>query len=104
MSGMANVVKVLKDMKAGKKQYDIIEIMACQGGCISGGGQPVRANETALKARIKAIYDYDSREIISVAHKNPQVINVYSDFLEKPMSEKSRELIHTSYTHREVLL
>ena len=104
VSGMANTIKVLEDVKTGRKQYEIIEIMACQGGCISGGGQPIRTNETAIKARIKSIYDFDSKGIINAAHKNPQVLNVYSDFLENPMSEKSRKLIHTTYTPREVLL
>ena len=104
VSGMANVIKVLRDIKTGKKQYHIIEVMACQGGCIFGGGQPIRSGENALKARIKAIYENDSREIINVAHKNPRILNVYKEFLENPMSEKSRELLHTSYTPREVLI
>jgi len=98
VSGIANALKVLEDIRAGRKQYHIIEIMACQGGCVAGGGQPIPADERDIKSRIKSLYDCDDRELINAAHKNPQVINAYDQFLGEPMSEKSKNLLHTSFS------
>ncbi len=104
VSGISQAVKVLEDIRSKKKQYDIIEIMACPGGCIAGGGQPIHPEDNAIKNRIKSLYDNDSRIHVKAAHKNPQVIALYEDFLTEPMSRKSIELLHTSYTQREVLI
>ena len=78
--------------------------MACPGGCVSGGGQPIRTDENAVRNRIKALYENDQREHIRVAHKNPKVIALYEEFLTDPMSKKCVELLHTEYTPREVLI
>lgn len=101
VSGISNAVKVLNDVREGKKKYEIIEIMACQGGCLAGGGQPILTDEKDLKARIKAVYDMDDREMIKAAHKNPQVLGFYKEFLEEPMSRRSMDLLHVSYTRKE---
>jgi len=104
VSGMNHAVKVLEEVRSKKKHYDIIEIMACPGGCVAGGGQPITKDENAIKNRIKALYDIDNKERIKTAHKNPQVIALYEDFLSEPMSKKSIELLHTTFTPREVIL
>jgi iron-only hydrogenase group A len=104
VSGISHAMRVLEDVRAKKKHYDIIEIMACPGGCVAGGGQPIRSDENAVRNRIKALYECDNRERIKAAHKNPLVIALYEDFLTEPMSKKSIELLHTSYTPREVLI
>jgi iron only hydrogenase large subunit-like protein len=104
VSGISHVIRVLEEVRTKKKQYDIIEIMACPGGCIAGGGQAIRPDENAVRNRIKALYECDSKERIKAAHKNPLVITLYEDFLTEPMSKKSIELLHTAYTPREVLL
>jgi iron only hydrogenase large subunit-like protein len=77
--------------------------MACQSGCVAGGGQPIRVPENSVRTRIKAIYEIDNRESINAAHKNPQMNKVYSEFLDKPMGLKSLELLHTNYTTKEIL-
>jgi iron-only hydrogenase group A len=104
VSGIGHAIKILEDVRNKKRHYDIIEIMACPGGCVSGGGQPIRSDENAVKNRIKTLYETDNREHIKAAHKNPQVISLYEDFLTEPMSKKSMELLHTSFTPREVLI
>ena len=104
VSGISQAMHLLEQIRNKKKYYDIIEIMACPGGCVAGGGQPVRTEEGALRNRVKALYDSDSREPLKPAHRNPQVLALYEDFLTEPMSKKSIELLHTSFTPREVLI
>jgi iron only hydrogenase large subunit-like protein len=103
VSGISHVIKVLEEVRLKKKKYDIIEIMACPGGCVAGGGQPINSDENAIKNRIKALYENDHKEHIKAAHKNPQVIALYQEFLMEQMSKKSIELLHTSFSPREVL-
>ena len=102
VSGMSAALNILNEVLAGKKEYHIIEIMACPDGCVSGGGQMIRPENNNLKAIIKGIYDYDSRENINVAHKNPGVGKIYNEFLIEPMSNKSKELLHTTFPSPEV--
>jgi iron-only hydrogenase group A len=104
VSGLSHAIHVLDEIRNHKKHYDIIEIMACPGGCVAGGGQPIRKDENAVRNRIKGVYENDIREHIKAAHKNPQVIALYEEFLSEPMSKKCIELIHTTYTQREVLI
>lgn len=105
VSGMANVEAVLQDVKAGKKFYHIIEIMACPGGCINGGGQPSQPahvrNYVDLKAlRANALYADDSTAPQRKSHENPLVKQVYQDYLQQPGSEKAHHILHTSYRPR----
>ncbi len=104
VNGLANARKLLKQVNEGKKNYHFIEVMACPGGCINGGGQHIGASEEAVKARMKALYDIDDKETIKVSHKNPEIIQIYKDFLGKPLGHKSHELLHTHYCKRDVLL
>ena len=100
--GMANVRDVMNQVKeakaAGKElPFHFIEVMACRGGCISGGGQPYGSTDEVRQKRIAGIYKDDNRSTIRCSHENPAVQNLYKEFLGKPLSEKSHELLHTHY-------
>lgn len=104
-SGLANARQLLDDIKAGKKNYHFIEVMACPGGCVNGGGQPTQPasvrNFTDLRAlRAKAIYAEDESLPIRKSHENPSIIKLYKEFLEKPGSHTAHEVLHTHYTSR----
>lgn len=103
-STVKHVVRLLNEIKAGRNDIHFVEVMACPMGCVNGGGQPFLKDQNVLKNRIKTIYDYDEKDAIRVAHKNPTILDLYRDFLGKPGSEISKELLHTSYKKREVLL
>lgn len=99
--GLGNARKLLEDIKAGKSEYHAIEIMACPGGCIGGGGQPyIHGDTSILKARQKAIYQEDAGKKIRKSHENQYVQKLYAEFLGKPMSEKAHHLLHTHYFDR----
>ncbi len=96
--GLGNARKLLDEVKAGKSQYHAIEIMACPGGCIGGGGQPLHHGDASiLKARARAIYAEDREKPIRKSHENPYIKKLYEEFLGEPMSEKAHELLHTHY-------
>jgi iron-only hydrogenase group A len=98
VSGLGRAIRLLEEIESGKARYDIIEVMACPFGCINGGGQPFHADEKALKARMKAIYDVDEEEMIKVAHKNPNIGLLYEKLLGNPGSVRSKEIIHQQRT------
>jgi NADP-reducing hydrogenase subunit HndD len=104
--GTKNASKLLDSIRAGEKEYHFIEIMACPGGCINGGGQPPVTNEQLMKygdhkmLRAKALYSEDERNTIRKSHENPSVQKLYEDFLGKPGSHKAHELLHTTYKKR----
>lgn len=105
VSGLKNAADLLEQIRKGeKKDIHFIEVMACPGGCINGGGQPIGANEESVKARMKALYDIDDKDSIKFSHKNPYIIELYEKFLGEPLGHKSHELLHTSYSKREVML
>jgi len=96
--GLGNARKLLEDIRAGKNQFHAIEIMACPGGCIGGGGQPYHhGNSEILKKRAAAIYREDAGKPIRKSHENPFIIELYKEFLGKPLSERSHHLLHTHY-------
>ncbi len=96
--GLGHARKLLDEIKAGKSEFHAIEIMACPGGCIGGGGQPLHHSDTSiLKARAEAIYREDAGKPIRKSHENPYILKLYEEFLGKPMSEKSHHLLHTAY-------
>lgn len=103
VSGLKEAEKLLDEIRTGRNDIHFIEVMACPGGCINGGGQPIGAEEKAIKARMKALYDIDEKETIKVSHKNPYIIELYDQFLGEPLGHKSHELLHTTYKQREVL-
>ncbi|KUK60116.1 MAG: Hydrogenase, Fe-only, partial [Bacteroidetes bacterium 38_7] len=96
--GLGNARKLLEEVRDGKSQYHAIEIMACPGGCIGGGGQPLHHGDASiLKARQKAIYSEDQNKTIRKSHENPYIIQLYEEFLGHPLSEKAHHLLHTHY-------
>lgn len=104
ISGMANVKETLAQIGAGRNDIHFIEVMACPGGCVNGGGQPIPADPVSVKARARALYEIDEKESIKTAHKNPMVLDLYLAFLNEPGSEIAKELLHTHYKKRDVLL
>ncbi|HOK26730.1 MAG TPA: NADH-dependent [FeFe] hydrogenase, group A6 [Bacteroidales bacterium] len=99
--GLANANRLMRKLRKGEADYHFIEIMACPGGCIGGGGQPIPTNEEIRKKRVAAIYEEDEHMIFRKSHENPEIIGVYKEFLGKPNSHKAHELLHTHYTERE---
>jgi NADP-reducing hydrogenase subunit HndD len=99
--GLVNANKIMKQVKEGKAQYHFIEIMACPGGCIGGGGQPIPTNMEIRKNRMKAIYSEDEHMVLRKSHENPDVIAIYKEFLDQPNSHKSHQLLHTHYVERD---
>jgi NADP-reducing hydrogenase subunit HndD len=96
--GLGNARKLLDEVKAGKSKYHAIEVMACPGGCIGGGGQPLHHGDASiLKARTNAIYKEDEGKTIRKSHENPYILKLYDEFLGEPLSEKAHELLHTHY-------
>jgi len=98
--GLANARTVMQNVKDGKASYHFIEIMACPGGCLGGGGQPIPTNEAIRKKRTEAIYAEDLGMPLRKSHMNPEVTAIYKDFLGEPNGHKSHELLHTHYTER----
>ncbi|MGI6129343.1 MAG: NADH-dependent [FeFe] hydrogenase, group A6 [bacterium] len=99
-NSLANARKVLDKIKTGEAPWHFVEIMACPGGCIGGGGQPIPVDRETREARMKAIYDVDKAMSIRKSHENPAVQTLYKEFLGEPLSHKSHELLHTYYTER----
>lgn len=100
--GLGNARTLLENIRKGINQFDAIEIMACPGGCIGGGGQPYHhGNVEILKKRQAAIYQEDKNKTIRKSHQNPAVLQLYSEFLGTPNSVKAHDLLHTYYTPKE---
>lgn len=96
--GLGNARKLLNEVRAGTSKYHAIEIMACPGGCIGGGGQPYHhGNSEILSKRAAAIYSEDERKTIRKSHDNPSIIKLYKEFLGEPGSHKAHRLLHTEY-------
>jgi NADP-reducing hydrogenase subunit HndD len=98
--GLSNARKVIERVKSGEGAYHFIEVMTCPGGCIGGGGQPRLTTNAVRKARIAAIYKEDEGKKLRKSHENPEVQQIYREFLGAPLSEKSHHLLHTEYTPR----
>ncbi|WDV45887.1 NADH-dependent [FeFe] hydrogenase, group A6 [Clostridiaceae bacterium M8S5] len=99
-NSLASAREILELVKSGKEDFHFIEIMCCPGGCIGGGGQPIPITNEIRENRIKGIYQIDGNSEIRKSHKNPAVAVLYEEFLEKPLSHVSHELLHTHYTDR----
>ncbi len=105
-SGLANARKLLDMVKSGEKNYHFIEVMACPGGCVNGGGQPIQptsiTNFTDVReARAKGLYDFDSSLPLRKSHENPVVKEIYDTYLDAPGSEKAHHILHTTYVKRD---
>lgn len=104
---MSSFIPILEDVKNGICKYHYIEIMNCEGGCIGGGGQPKIVNGKELEVkqkRIDSLYNRDDNNNYRVSHENPNIIKLYDEFLYKPLSKKSQELLHTKYEDKSKLI
>jgi iron-only hydrogenase group A len=102
--GTGNAAKLLDSIKSGKSDYHFVEVMACPGGCINGGGQPIlidkEKTEEVVKLRAQGLYRIDEERKLRKSHENPEVKKLYEEYLEKPNSHKAHHLLHTEYTER----
>lgn len=97
-SGLGNARKVLEKIQSGEAKYHAIEIMACPGGCINGGGQPFKHGDmTLIEDRMRGIYEEDRNSKYRKSHENPEIQKLYQEFLGEPGSHKAHELLHTEY-------
>lgn len=102
VSGLRNAAELMEEVRNGRSDIHFIEVMACPGGCINGGGQPIGTNEESVRARMATLYDIDEKDAIKVSHKNPYIIELYDKYLGKPLGHKSHHLLHTHYQKREI--
>lgn len=99
--GLGNVRKLMEMIKAGK-EYHFVELMACPGGCIGGGGQPIPTTDEIREKRIDSIYQIDKNKKLRKSHENPYIKKLYDEYLGEPGSHRAHELLHTHYTARGV--
>lgn len=102
VSGLANARKMMEQIKEGKSPYHFVEIMACPGGCVMGGGQPIkdaktRANVDVRKLRADSLYSIDEKSTVRKSHENPVMKQLYDEFFEKPGSHVAHQYLHTKY-------
>ncbi len=97
-SGLANARTVVEDIRAGRAQYDFVEIMACPGGCAGGGGQPFQEGMELAGERGETLYEIDRNNPVRFSHENASVQKAYDDFFDKPLSHRAHELLHTDQT------
>ncbi len=106
-SGLANARKLMDEVKAGTSKYHFIEVMSCPGGCVNGGGQPikpayVRNTKDIKEIRANTIYKMDKSYDLRVSHKNPEVLDLYKEYFGEPNSHKAHEILHTKYIKRDL--
>ena len=104
-SGLKNARKIMDEIREGKADYQFVEIMACPGGCVMGGGQPIKSSKVrsevdVRKLRADALYTIDEKSTIRKSHQNPAVLKIYEEFFKKPGSEVSHKYLHTHYTEK----
>ena len=107
VTGLANAEKMMQRIRKGKAQYDFVEVMACPGGCIGGGGQPkdlMKDADETRKSRIAALYRRDEAMTLRTSHENPEILEVYKTFYGKPLSELAEKMLHTAYQDRSGLI
>ena len=98
--GLGNARKLMERIKSGEAGYHFIEIMACPGGCVGGGGQPIPVDARIRTLRAQALYSEDKSLKYRKSHENPSIKKIYEEFLKEPLGEKSHKLLHTKYTPR----
>ena len=96
-SGLGNTRKLMEAIRAGEVEYDFVEIMACPGGCAGGGGQPIHEAQELAGERGQVLYGLDDVNELRFSHENPDVITLYKEYLEKPMSHRAHKLLHTDH-------
>ena len=95
VSGLKNARDLMEEILRGEVQYDFVEVMACPGGCVGGGGQPITDGMEMADVRGPKLYQLDEKRPLRFSHENPEVAKLYEDYLGKPLGEKSHELLHT---------
>ena len=100
VNGIGNVRPVMDDVRAGKSPYHFIEVMACPGGCLNGGGAPLTSDPSLVGVRMDKMYDSDKHNKIRRSHENPEVQLLYTDYLKEPCGHTSHHLLHTKYVDR----
>ncbi len=95
--GLANTRRLLERIERGEEHYDFVEVMACPGGCVGGGGQPIHDGEELASVRGANLYFLDKNAKIRFSHENPDVLKLYQDYMEKPLSHKAHMLLHTDH-------
>ena len=98
-SGLGNTRKLIEAIKNKEVEYDFVEIMACPGGCVNGGGQPIREDENKVAERTAVLYSLDSNAKLRFSHENPDVIKAYEEYFEAPCSHKAQEWLHVHTEH-----
>lgn len=99
-NGLRRAERLLEEVRAGESDYHFIEVMACPHGCVGGGGQPLPINEEHKRLRGKGLANTDEKSIVRKSHENPMIKKLYEEYLDEPNSERSHELLHTSYKDR----
>ncbi len=108
-SGLKNAQTIMEEIKSGKADYQFVEIMACPGGCVMGGGQPIRSSKERATIDIRSkrancLYSIDEKSTIRKSHENPVLKKIYEEYLGEPGGHKAHELLHTSYVERQKYL
>ncbi|MBK7106763.1 MAG: iron hydrogenase small subunit [Ignavibacteriae bacterium] len=104
VNGIGNIKPILDEIENGSSKYHFIEVMACPGGCINGGGQPIHQKTEKLIQRVKALYQIDKNMQNRRSHENESVKKLYDEYFEKPNSHKAHEILHTTYVNRKDIL
>ncbi len=97
---LAKARRLVRNVKAGVSDYTFVEVMACPGGCVGGGGQSYGIDSERIKKRIEAVYEVDRTRVVRRSYQNPRIVALYEEYLEKPGSHRSHELLHTGYQVR----
>ena len=100
VNGIKNAKAVMDDVRAGKSPYHFIEVMACPGGCLNGGGAPLLKNPAKVAERMNKMYESDAKNPVRRSHENKEVEMLYQDFLKEPCGHVSHHLLHTHYVDR----
>ncbi|MEE9430983.1 MAG: iron hydrogenase small subunit, partial [Melioribacteraceae bacterium] len=104
VNGIGNIGSILDDIEKGESPYHFIEVMACPGGCINGGGQPIHQKMEKVVKRVQALYEIDEKAKHRMSHENDSIKKIYADYFIKPNSHKAHEILHTTYTDRKEIL
>ena len=105
-SGLKNARKIMNEIKSGKADYDFVEIMACPGGCVMGGGQPIKNSKTrstvdVRELRANSLYTIDEKSVVRKSHENPTIKTIYKEFFGEAGSEVAHKYLHTTYHKQE---
>jgi len=100
VNGIGNIGPVLDEIKAGVSKYHFIEVMACPGGCINGGGQPIHQKTDKVLQRMKVLYEIDKKSIKRRSYENESIKTLYKEFFVEPGSHVAHDILHTSYHER----